>query len=107
MGDIETPLRTPDLGPGEIREVEVRGEVLLVTNIGQTYYAMSAFCPNDGVNLARDGELQGDKVVCPGDLWAFDVRTGTTVEPGGEPGLRRYAITIDENRILIGEPVSD
>ena len=95
MGDIETPLRTPDLGPGEIREVEVRGEVLLVTNIGQTYYAM------------RDGELQGDKVVCPGDLWAFDVRTGTNVEPGGEPGLRRYAITIDENRILIGEPVSD
>jgi nitrite reductase/ring-hydroxylating ferredoxin subunit len=93
---------TAELGPGEVREVEAHGEKLALLNIGQTYYALSAACPNDGTNLAREGRLDGDALVCPNDGWAFDVRTGERVRPRGGPALRRRAIAVKDNQVLIG-----
>mgnify|MGYP001199820826 FL=1 len=95
-------LHTPDLGPGQMREVEAHGEILVLLNVGQTYYALSAHCPNDGVNLAREGRLKGDLLICPGDGWAFDVRTGQRVDPPGGPRLTRYPIIVEENLIKVG-----
>ncbi|HEX7049277.1 MAG TPA: Rieske 2Fe-2S domain-containing protein [Longimicrobiales bacterium] len=102
MGDYHTVLRTQELGPGQMRAVEVDGRQLLVANVGQTYYALSARCPNDGVDLARDGRMRGDLLICPGDDWAFDIRTGERVRPRRGPGLRRYAVGVRENRIEVG-----
>jgi nitrite reductase/ring-hydroxylating ferredoxin subunit len=99
--------RTPEVGPGEMREVEAHGRSVGVTNVGQTYYAFDASCPVDGTNLARDGVLQGDVLKCPQDEAEFDVRTGECIEPEGQPGLRRYAIRIEENQVKVGPRLSD
>ena len=98
--------RTPDLGPGDIREVEAHGRHVGLTNVGQTYYAFSAECPVDGTNLAREGVLRGDLIVCPQDKAAFDIRTGESVAPG-QQGLQRYPIKVEENEVKIGPPLSD
>ncbi len=102
MAEFVPVLRTPELGPGEMREVEAHGERLALVNVGQTYYAVSAYCPKDGLNLAREGRLKGDLLICPNDDWAYDVRTGERVDPPGGVGLRRYAIRVEENEIKIG-----
>ena len=99
--------RTPEVGPGELREVEAHGRSVGVTNVGQTYYAFDASCPVDGTNLARDGVLRGDVIKCPQDDAEFDVRTGECIEPEGQPGLRRYAIRIEENQVKVGPRLSD
>ncbi|HEX6940441.1 MAG TPA: Rieske 2Fe-2S domain-containing protein [Longimicrobiales bacterium] len=105
MAEYVPVLRTPELGPGEMREVEVHGETLVVVNVGQTYYALSAHCPNDGLNLAREGRLAGELLTCPGDDRVYDVRTGALVRPSGGRGLRRYAIRVEENEVRIGPPL--
>jgi nitrite reductase/ring-hydroxylating ferredoxin subunit len=98
-------VKTPDLGPGDIKEVNAHGRHLGVTNVGQTYYAFAPECPVDGTNLAREGLLQGDLLVCPQDEAVFDVRTGECVEPEGQPGLQRYSIKVEENQVKVGPPL--
>jgi len=104
MADYVPVLRTAELGPGEMREVAAHGEMLVLVNVGQTYYALSARCRNDGVNLAREGRLQGDLLVCPHDGWSYELATGRRVDPSPGPGLERYAIRVEENEIRIGPP---
>ncbi len=105
MAEYEPVFRTPELGPGNMREVHAHGEDLVLLNVGQTYYALSAHCPNDGTNLATEGRLEGDLLVCPNDEWTFDVRTGQRVRPPGGPALRRYTIRVEENEIQVGPPL--
>lgn len=103
MSDEFVPVvRTPDLGPGDVREVSAHGRAVGVTNVGQTYYAFDAACPVDGTNLARSGVLRGDVIKCPADEARFDVRTGERLEAHGEPGLQRYAIKVEENQVKVG-----
>lgn len=107
MADFEPVLRTPELGPGEIREVEAHGETLALLNVGQTYYALDAYCPTDDTNLARRGRLRGDHLECPVDHATFDVRTGERVDDESGPGLRKYAIEVAGNEIRVGPVLED
>lgn len=100
MASFETVLRTPELGPGTIREVHAHGRDIAVANIGQTYYAVDATCPVDGTNLARDGRLDGDLLICPRDDARFDMRTGERID--GEGGLRRHPVRIEGNDVRVG-----
>ncbi|HLP67926.1 MAG TPA: nitrite reductase (NAD(P)H) small subunit [Rhizobium sp.] len=107
MSDEFIPVaRTPDIGPGSIKEVAVHGRHVGLTNVGQTYYAFDASCPVDGTNLARDGLLKGDVITCPADEAAFDVTTGDRVD-GGHEALQRYAIKVEENEVKIGPPLGE
>lgn len=102
MSEFETVLRTPELGPGDIAEVHAHGHDLAVANVGQTYYALDARCPVDGTNLARDGRLDGDLLICPNDAARFDVRTGERVDGGGS--LRSHSIRVEGNEVRVGPP---
>ena len=102
MAEYEPALRTPELGPGEVREVQVHGRALAVINIGQTYYALDAICPDDGTNLARDARLEEDAFICPVDAARFDARSGRRLSPGAGDDLARYAIRVVENTVLVG-----
>ena len=102
MGEYERVLTTQELGPGSKEEVEAHGESIVLVNVGQTYYALQANCPNDGTNLAQEGRLRGDRLICPYDDWAYDVRTGKRVDPPGQPRLRRYAIQVEGNEVSVG-----
>jgi len=100
MAEFESVMRTPELGPGNVREVQVHGRNLALANVGQTYYALDASCPVDGTNLGRDGRLQGDLLVCPNDQAQFDVRTGRQVDGEGE--LSQHEIKVQGNIVMVG-----
>jgi 3-phenylpropionate/trans-cinnamate dioxygenase ferredoxin component len=102
MASFEAVMRTPDLGPGDLREVQVHGRHIALANVGQTYYALDARCPVDGTNLARDGRLDGDLLICPNDRAQFDIRTGRQVDGSGELG--QHAIQVQGNQVLVGPP---
>ncbi|MBR9990262.1 MAG: nitrite reductase (NAD(P)H) small subunit [Gemmatimonadetes bacterium] len=100
MAEFETVLRTPELGPGAMMAVEAHGREIVVANVGQTYYAVDASCPVDGANLAREGRLEDDVLICPHDGARFSVRTGERLD-GGD-GLRAHAVRIEGNEIKVG-----
>lgn len=105
MADYESVLSTPELGPGHMREVHAHGEPIVLVNVAQRYFALQANCPHDATNLATDGKLSGDHLVCPHDNWTYDVRTGERIEHPGDPPLERYDVKIEGNEILIGPPL--
>jgi 3-phenylpropionate/trans-cinnamate dioxygenase ferredoxin component len=105
MSDFESVLRTQDLGPGALAEVAVRGTAVAIANVGQQYFAVDARCPQDGTNLAREGRIEGDCIVCPGDHAGFDLRTGDIVD-GGAASLTRYELRVEDNAILVGPPIA-
>jgi nitrite reductase/ring-hydroxylating ferredoxin subunit len=105
MSEYETVLRTPDLGPGAIKPVQAHGRDMAVANVGQTYYALDATCPVDGTDLARDGRLVGDFLICPNDDARFDVRTGARVD--GREALRAHAVRVEGNEVRVGPPRND
>ncbi len=106
MDAYEPVLRTPELGPGEVREVEAHGETLALLNVDQTYYAVTAHCPGDDTNLAREGRLRGDHLECPEDHALFDVRTGRRLDDPAASGLTTYAIEVAGNEIRVGPALS-
>lgn len=106
MADFKPVLETRDLGPGQRAAARAHGRDLVIVNVGQTYYALEGRCPKGGTHLGKEGQLMGDLLVCPRDQWAFDVRTGRRVEPKPGPALQRYAIKVEENRILVGPAIA-
>jgi nitrite reductase/ring-hydroxylating ferredoxin subunit len=102
MAEYQTVIRTPDLGPGTVAEVHAHGRDIALANIGQTYYAVGAECPVDGTNLAREGRLDGDLLICPNDDAHFDIRTGRRVDGAGE--LSPHDIRVEGNEVRVGPP---
>lgn len=100
MTQYQSVLRTQDLGPGSVVEVKAHGRSVALANVGQTYYAVDARCPDDGANLAREGRLDGELLICPVDEAAFSLRSGDRV--GGGAPLRTYPIHVMENEIRVG-----
>jgi nitrite reductase/ring-hydroxylating ferredoxin subunit len=105
MSEFAPVMRTPELGPGTVAEVHAHGDTIALANIGQQYFAVAAHCPEDGTNLARDGVIEGDRLICPTDNSAYDMRTGHRVDGRHDAALRRYRIRIQENDILVGPPI--
>lgn len=102
MDEYEPVLRTPELGPGTMVEVDARGQRLVIVNLGQTYYALEGRCPNDGTRLGREARLSGHFLTCPRGDAVYDVRTGQAAGSNGGHRLRRYAIRVEGNLIKVG-----
>jgi nitrite reductase/ring-hydroxylating ferredoxin subunit len=82
-----------DLAEGQPRAFKVEGVTwpVIVTQLDGELIATPGVCPHEDVSLAL-GWLEGDKLVCPGHGYEFDLHTGRCKhDPGLE--LRRYKVT--------------
>lgn len=75
---IKKTVSTSGLPAGTMKKVTVDGTVLLIANVGGTYYAINNTCPHLGGSLA-DGKLEGNFVRCPRHGARFDVTNGKNV----------------------------
>jgi nitrite reductase/ring-hydroxylating ferredoxin subunit len=99
--DFLPVLRTPDLGPGQLRQVRVGDHALVIANVGQTYYALETPCDRH----AADAAIEDDELVCRANGARYDVRTGARLSPPGGSRLRRYRLRIEGNEIMVGPPI--
>ena len=65
-------LSSKSLRRGQVRRIECLGRALVVwrSEDSDDVFAMSAFCPHLGANLA-DGRVCGDRIECPFHAWQF------------------------------------
>jgi len=98
---------TDELSYGTMRKVEVEGESILLTNIDNSYYAISNTCTHMGASLC-DGKLEGTNIICPKHKSVFDVTTGKVVSRGNllfikvkVNDLKRYNVKIRGTDILV------
>ena len=67
--------RKDEIPEGTIREFQVDGKTLAISNVGGKFYAINNTCLHRGGPLAQ-GVLEGKTVTCPWHGWQFDVTTG-------------------------------
>ncbi len=96
-----------EIGPGEMRKVELGGEEVLVANVEGEFYAIRNRCTHQGGDLSS-GKLEGKVVTCPRHGSRFDVTTGKALSgpkilflrlsTGDEP---TYEVKVEEGSILL------
>lgn len=71
-------IRKDEVPAGTIREFQVDGKELAISNVDGKYYAISNTCLHRGGPLGQ-GDLKGKTVTCPWHGWQYDVTTGKAV----------------------------
>ena len=94
--------RKDEIPQGTIREFQIEGRALAISNVDGKFYAISNTCLHRGGPLAQ-GTLSGKIVTCPWHGWQFDVRSGKT--PLG-PKIKQavYEVKIDDQDVLVSVP---
>jgi nitrite reductase/ring-hydroxylating ferredoxin subunit len=64
-----------DVPAGKMKEFELEGKNILVSNIGGKFYAIDAKCSHMGGDLGK-GKTDGESVICPKHHARFDMKTG-------------------------------
>jgi nitrite reductase (NADH) small subunit len=75
--------RKDDVPAGSIREFQVDGKTLAISNVDGKFYAINNTCLHRGGPLG-EGVLAGKIVTCPWHGWQYDVTTGNVA---GNPAV--------------------
>ncbi len=100
--------QTNEVKDGEKRIFVVNDKTFLITNIGNTYYAIDNKCPHMGGSL-YEGNLDGYQITCPKHGSVFDARTGVLIKGGkiafikvNPNNAQAYPVKIEGTDVLIG-----
>ena len=91
--------KTADVPVGTIREFQVGGKAIALSNIGGQFHAMSNTCLHRGGPLA-DGPLEGSVVTCPWHGWQYDVTTGK-VGQNPSVGVEVYRVEVRGEEVFV------
>lgn len=96
-----------EIGPGEMKRVDLGGVEVLVANVGGVFHAIGNRCTHRGGDLSA-GTLEGRVVTCPRHGSRFDVTTGEALSgpkvlllrlgTGDEP---TYELRVEGGSILL------
>ena len=74
-------MRSEELEPGALQELDLRGRPILVARLRSgEVVAAGGLCPHEQAPLAQ-GTRRGDAVDCPRHHYLFDLRTGRNLYP--------------------------
>jgi toluene monooxygenase system ferredoxin subunit len=89
-----------DIWEGEMGAVHLGTVDVLLCNVDGEVFAYEDRCPHLA-NPLSEGVLDGALLTCAAHEWAFDVRTGSGVNPASAC-LRRYPVRLDGEQIFVG-----
>ena len=103
MADFEKVLKVGDLKPGEMVQVEVALNPVLLGNVNGDYFAVGNTCPHaEFPILEGQGTLDGNEPECPYHGSIFDVTSGEVVQGTAAFALQRYAVRVEGDDLLVG-----
>jgi len=98
---------TKDIVKGEMINVEVKGENILIANVKGNYYAIEGICSHK-LGMLAEGVLNGKVVICPLHQSEFDVTSGKIVNipfnqeiEGEVRNQKKYELKIENNEIFV------
>lgn len=100
MGNLIEVAKTNDIKPGEGKLIEVEGLEIALFNCDGSFYAIDNQCTHVGGPLC-EGDLEGNKVICPWHGAEFDLKTGNALGPPAEESVRTYTVKLDGDSIKI------
>ncbi len=98
---LEQALALRELPAGSKKAVKLgETEILLVHTSEGDLYALEAKCPHAGAPLEQGAVCDG-RLICPWHTGTFALDTGLLVEPPPLRSLRRYAVQVSGEAILV------
>ncbi|MEL6461663.1 MAG: FAD-dependent oxidoreductase [Cyanobacteria bacterium J06621_15] len=92
-----------DLKKGEMRQVSVEDNEILVARVEDGFFATAAHCTHYGAPLEK-GILNGDRVVCPWHNACFGMKTGKLEEPPALDALPRFPVKVEGEDLVVELP---
>ena len=93
MGEFVKVAKADELKPGQVRLVEVKGKDIALFNLEGEFFALDNACTHEQGSLA-DGEVDGDRVICPLHGAEFDIRTGEVLLPPAYDDVEIYPVRV-------------
>ncbi|MBI3324710.1 MAG: non-heme iron oxygenase ferredoxin subunit [Candidatus Omnitrophica bacterium] len=103
MAELVTVAKTSEIGAGQAKAVDVKGQTVAVFNVGGTFYAIEDTCTHVGGPLS-EGEVQGTAVTCPWHGAQFDVTSGKVLGPPAAEGVKSYPVRVEGDEIKVELP---
>jgi 3-phenylpropionate/trans-cinnamate dioxygenase ferredoxin subunit len=113
MSKFTEVAKIEELKSGTMKAVIVEGREILLTRVGDKYYAVDGRCPHMQGNLSQ-GKLEGIVVTCPVHGSQFDISSGRVVRwlKGGlmskvsralkmPKGLAVYNVKVEGRSVLV------
>lgn len=92
--------RKSEIPQGATKRVVLNGESVLLCNVEGEIYAIEDVCTHDGGPLDQ-GELMGDRIMCPRHGAFFDVRTGAALTLPAIVPVQTFPVRIDGDDIYL------
>ncbi|MSP79252.1 MAG: non-heme iron oxygenase ferredoxin subunit [Dehalococcoidia bacterium] len=94
-------VKVGDVKRGQMQLLELGTEYVMLVNVGGELFATQGLCTHAEVPLVG-GFLEGEEVECFFHGSRFNVKTGAVLhDPATEP-LKRYAVRIEGDDVLVG-----
>ncbi len=91
---------TADLDPGQVKQVYVGDEPVMLANIDGDIYAINDVCSHEYVMLS-EGWLDGYDIECPQHGSRFDVRSGAVDGLPATQPVPAYELRVEQDEIYI------
>ncbi|MBV8117313.1 MAG: non-heme iron oxygenase ferredoxin subunit [Candidatus Eremiobacteraeota bacterium] len=92
--------KVSEIAPGTTRRVVIDRNDILLCNVGGNFYAIEDVCTHDGGPLDQ-GELEGERVVCPRHGATFDVRTGDALTLPAVVPLMTFPVSVEGDDVFV------
>ena len=93
-----------DVKPGDVIEVEVDDEPVVLANTGSEFLAASDICSHEYV-LLHDGWLEGETIECPQHGSKFNMRTGEVLNAPATQPIEVYEAKVDGQDVYVRGPI--
>ena len=89
-----------EVPPGGRKSVIIDETPALLLRVGNDFYAIEDVCTHDGGELDQ-GELEGDRIMCPRNGSYFDVRTGDALTLPAVLPVPTFGVRVDGDDIYV------
>ena len=84
----------------DLKEFTVDGVTVLLTRVGQDYFAYPPLCPHQEEPL-RKGLCDGEFITCFKHIWQWDLRTGACAGTESRIPLKLYRVRTAAGRVEV------
>ncbi|MDQ4079084.1 MAG: Rieske (2Fe-2S) protein [Chloroflexota bacterium] len=89
-----------DLSEGQMIQVEVNTQLIVLALYESKLHAFAAHCPHASANLV-EGDLRPGYLICPLHAYRFDLKSGICLKPRDGPHLRMYEAAFHGEEIWV------
>ena len=87
------------LKEGRGKRIRVDGEEIVLFKIDEQVCAIRNLCPHQRFQLLHEGEFKDSIVTCPMHGWAYDVRTGISVNASGK--VKTFPVEVRDGKVFV------